>query len=208
MTRSMARVKSPLPSASKRILSPTSCALPHASITQASLTAIQAMVSTPLAFNSSDCVTKPGRCTREHPGVNAPGTAKSTTLPLPSTSPVRTESGAPSGPIVLSSMSGILSPTERTTFPPAVNVGRILEDLRCTLRLGVAHRGLLQFVRRRIGAVKEMQDLRYAILEAPSVLGLFPHGVERLPAALLDAGLAEALRARRAGCVTPPPYDA
>ena len=53
-----------------------------------------------------------------------------------------------------------------------------------------------------------MQDRRYAILEAPSILGLFPHGVERLPAALLDAGLAESLRARRAGCVTPPPYDA
>ncbi|MDQ0576703.1 arginase [Agromyces albus] len=47
----------------------------------------------------------------------------------------------------------------------------------------------------------------YAILEAPSVLGLFPRGVERLPEALLDAGLAEALGARRAGQVIPPPYD-
>ena len=30
----------------------------------------------------------------------------------------------------------------------------------------------------------------YAVIEAPSVLGLFPRGVERLPDALLDAGLA------------------
>ncbi len=31
---------------------------------------------------------------------------------------------------------------------------------------------------------------RYEIIEAPSVLGLFPRGVERAPQALLDAGLA------------------
>jgi arginase len=48
---------------------------------------------------------------------------------------------------------------------------------------------------------------RYAVIEAPSVLGLFPRGVERLPDALLDAGLADALDARRAGRVEPPPYD-
>ncbi|MGO8870167.1 MAG: arginase family protein [Acidimicrobiales bacterium] len=47
----------------------------------------------------------------------------------------------------------------------------------------------------------------YAIVEAPSVLGLFPRGVERLPRALLDAGLAEAVGARHAGRVPPPPYD-
>lgn len=48
---------------------------------------------------------------------------------------------------------------------------------------------------------------RYAVIEAPSVLGLFPSGVERLPEALLDAGLARALGARRAGGMIPPPYD-
>jgi arginase len=48
----------------------------------------------------------------------------------------------------------------------------------------------------------------YAVLEAPSVLGLFPGGVERLPAALLDAGLVDALAARHAGVVVPPAYDA
>jgi len=39
------------------------------------------------------------------------------------------------------------------------------------------------------------------------VLGLFPGGVEQLPRALLDAGLAEAVEARHAGRVSPPPYD-
>jgi arginase len=48
----------------------------------------------------------------------------------------------------------------------------------------------------------------FAILEAPSVLGLFPGGVEALPEALLEAGLDGALGARRAGCVVPPPWRA
>jgi arginase len=44
---------------------------------------------------------------------------------------------------------------------------------------------------------------RYAILEAPSALGHVPEhqGVERAPSALLQAGLADGLDARRAGCV-------
>ncbi|WP_331376508.1 arginase family protein [Sinorhizobium chiapasense] len=48
---------------------------------------------------------------------------------------------------------------------------------------------------------------RYAIIEAPSVLGLFPRGVETLPDALLGAGLSDRLGARRAGRVVPPAYD-
>jgi arginase len=47
----------------------------------------------------------------------------------------------------------------------------------------------------------------YAVIEAPSVLGLFPGGVEQLSTALLDAGLANAVGARHAGVVAPPPYD-
>jgi len=47
----------------------------------------------------------------------------------------------------------------------------------------------------------------YAIVEAPSILGLRPTGVEDLPDALLEAGLAERLSARRAARVDPPPYD-
>jgi arginase len=47
----------------------------------------------------------------------------------------------------------------------------------------------------------------FTIVEAPSVLGLFSKGVEALPDALLGAGLAERLGARRAGRVEPPPYD-
>jgi arginase len=49
---------------------------------------------------------------------------------------------------------------------------------------------------------------KFAIVEAPSVLGLRPTGVERLPAALLGAGLADKLSARRAARVEPPPHDA
>ncbi|MEY2228149.1 arginase family protein [Streptomyces sp. BF23-19] len=46
-----------------------------------------------------------------------------------------------------------------------------------------------------------------AIIEAPSVLGLRPSGVQDMPTALLDAGLAERLGAVRAGRVEAPPYD-
>ncbi|WP_409467579.1 arginase family protein [Streptomyces sp. HC307] len=49
-----------------------------------------------------------------------------------------------------------------------------------------------------------MQEL--AIIEAPSVLGLRPTGVQELPAALLDAGLLDHLGAVRAGRVEPPAY--
>ncbi|GGQ98260.1 arginase family protein [Streptomyces aurantiogriseus] len=49
-----------------------------------------------------------------------------------------------------------------------------------------------------------MRDV--AIIEAPSVLGLRPTGVEELPSALLGAGLAGGLGAERAGRVEPPVY--
>lgn len=44
---------------------------------------------------------------------------------------------------------------------------------------------------------------RTAILEAPSILGLRPTGVERLPEALLANGLAERTRSRHAGRIVP-----
>ena len=44
---------------------------------------------------------------------------------------------------------------------------------------------------------------RYAIIEAPSILGLKPTGVDRLPSVLLQHGLADELNARRAGRVVP-----
>ena len=47
----------------------------------------------------------------------------------------------------------------------------------------------------------------YTILEAPSNLGLWPSGVERLPEALLSAGLGTMLGADSAGRVEPLPYD-
>lgn len=46
-----------------------------------------------------------------------------------------------------------------------------------------------------------------AIIEAPSILGLKPTGVETLPDALLSNGLAERLGARRAARLETPPYD-
>jgi arginase len=47
----------------------------------------------------------------------------------------------------------------------------------------------------------------FAIIEAPSILGLFPRGVETLPDALLAAGLADRLGARLAARVEAPPYN-
>ena len=44
---------------------------------------------------------------------------------------------------------------------------------------------------------------RFAILEAPSIFGLVPSGVEGLPTALMAAGLARRLDARQAGRVEP-----
>jgi arginase len=50
---------------------------------------------------------------------------------------------------------------------------------------------------------------RIAVIEAPSILGLRPTGVETLPEALLQAGLLDRLHARHAGRVAPDsPYDA
>ena len=48
----------------------------------------------------------------------------------------------------------------------------------------------------------------FTIIEAPSNLGLKPDSVEHLPGALLDAGLARRLDARRHARLAVPPYDA
>ncbi|MCD0505338.1 arginase family protein [Bordetella petrii] len=52
-----------------------------------------------------------------------------------------------------------------------------------------------------------MPTLSYAIIEAPSTLGLATSGVERLPEQLLDFGLAERIHARRAGRLAVPAKD-
>jgi arginase len=49
---------------------------------------------------------------------------------------------------------------------------------------------------------------QYVIVEAPSILGLRPAGVERLPEALKAAGLEEGLHASNAGSIHPLPYHA
>jgi len=48
----------------------------------------------------------------------------------------------------------------------------------------------------------------YTLLEAPSILGLRPSGVQLLPAALQRVGLQTMLRAGHAGCVEAPPFRA
>lgn len=50
-------------------------------------------------------------------------------------------------------------------------------------------------------------SIRFAVIEAPSPLGLFPGGVEQLAEALLAAGLADRLGARPAGRVPTPTFD-
>jgi len=47
----------------------------------------------------------------------------------------------------------------------------------------------------------------YRIIAAPSILGLKPTGVERLPERLLEEGLAQRLNARVAATLSTPPYD-
>jgi arginase len=49
--------------------------------------------------------------------------------------------------------------------------------------------------------------MRFAVIDAPSILGLRPTGVERLPEALKGAGLMTGLNAEYAGRVEPPPYN-
>jgi arginase len=48
---------------------------------------------------------------------------------------------------------------------------------------------------------------RFAIIEAPSPLGVGPTGVEELPRVLLELGLQSALAATHEGRVEPPPHD-
>src|SRR5688572_1913581 len=92
------------------ILSPTLEYLPQAPMTNTSLTAMQAMVSTPLALMSAAFSTKPGRCLASQVGVNAPGTENSTTrLPLNSSSVVIF--CGPSLLMTCSEPAGNLSPT-------------------------------------------------------------------------------------------------
>src|SRR5690606_16301776 len=98
------------PSASMTTLPSALLDLPQADMTKTSLTAMQAIVSTPLALIWSAFCTKPGRCLAEHVGVKAPGTENSTTfLPLKSSS-LDIGSG-PFGPMRMNCPFGILSPT-------------------------------------------------------------------------------------------------
>lgn len=74
---------------------------------------------------------------------------------------------------------------------PAVGLNLCKNGLRCSAQAGES----------------AIARPHFTIIEAPSVLGLFPKGVETLPDALLAEGLGEQLEARRAGRVEPPQYD-
>src|SRR5450631_661005 len=108
---SMALANSPLPSARKSILPAAPVAFFQASITNASLTAVTAMVSTPLALNAAALLTKLGMCMLVQVGVKAPGTAnRATFLPLKISSVVLGLLG-PSAVITRNVALGSLSPT-------------------------------------------------------------------------------------------------
>src|SRR5580698_9435305 len=79
-------------------------------MTKASLTEMQAMVSTPLALIESAFCTNPGRCLALQVGVKAPGTANSTTFFPLKISSVDTSFG-PSAVAIISFIDGIVSPT-------------------------------------------------------------------------------------------------
>src|SRR5271170_3477664 len=106
----IALTNAPDPSASIVSLPSAPCCLPQAPITNASFTAMQAIVSTPFARKVSAFSTKPGRCRLLQVGVNAPGTANRTTVLLLKISSVEVSLG-PSGVAIISFMDGIVSPT-------------------------------------------------------------------------------------------------
>jgi arginase len=65
-------------------------------------------------------------------------------------------------------------------------------------------KGLNLFGNRR----RQMHTRRYAVVEAPSTLGLAGEGVEHLPDRLLELGLAQHIHARRAGRLPVPAKNA
>src|SRR5476651_1188213 len=107
---SMALANSPLPSARNSILPSAPVDFFQASITKASLTAVTAMVSMPLALRAAALSTKLGKCVLVQVGVKAPGTAnRATFLPLKISSVVL--GLGPSAVITRKVAVGSLSPT-------------------------------------------------------------------------------------------------
>ena len=84
-------------------------------------------------------------------------------------------------------LGGITSPTPSTRRASSIATRR--QSLR-SWRPEHRH-AVLARPRRRGGRMERISS--YVIIEAPSILGLFPGGVERLPEALLAAGFADRL---------------
>src|ERR1700692_2244299 len=108
---SIALANSPLPSDRNSILPSAPVDFFQASMTKASLTAVTAMVSTPLALKAAALFTKLGICMLVQVGVKAPGTAnRATFLPLKMSSVVLGLLG-PSAVMTRNVVVGSLSPT-------------------------------------------------------------------------------------------------
>src|ERR1043166_4831072 len=116
-----ALAKFALPSARNSTLPSAPLAFFQAFITNTSFTPVAAMVSMPLALILSALVTKPGRWFLSQVGVNAPGTANSTTfLPLKISS---VDCGfGPSAVIVMNVALGKRSPTLMAMIRPLVGL--------------------------------------------------------------------------------------
>jgi arginase len=72
---------------------------------------------------------------------------------------------------------------------------------------GVLPLGLLIGIKLPVRSVPRRNMPHFAVIDAPSILGLRPTGVERLPEALKAGGLLMRLNAEFAGRVEPPPYN-
>src|SRR5262245_31342058 len=122
-------------------------------MTNTSLTAMQAIVSTPFALSASKLWMLPCRCFASHVGLNAPGTENSTTfLPLKSWSVVT--SWIPSLVFVLNVPAGILSPA-LIAISSSPSVNSVLARRRARLQIvrEALVAGHLHGVERRVAAI-------------------------------------------------------
>src|SRR5919198_3933532 len=70
-------------------------------------------------------------------------------------------------------------------------------------RIGICKSWWKYYVKKR----RRLLLKRFSVIDSPSILGLRPTGVERLPEALKAAGLISRLNAEYAGHVLPPLYN-
>ncbi len=118
ITRPIALVKSPLPSASMTMSSPTPWSLPQASITKASLTAMQAMVSTPLSVTCLAVLDEARQVDARAARRERAGHREEHDLALAEQLAGAHRRPGPARPSVRTSTSGTLSPAETDMRDP------------------------------------------------------------------------------------------